>query len=119
MLLMVGRYVSQYVVGHKFYDQDTTLFLYQVLQVARAQSRPTTASASSDVVIDDLRPLDSGKGFVLQASIDVVDGNNQDLKEKATQQLLAMKEVLKQAVTLEPADRLSLDTRVLSRNVKP
>lgn len=49
---------------------------------------------------------------MLQATIDIVDGNVQELKDRAVRQLLALKETLKQAVTLAPADRLALDTRI-------
>ena len=69
--------------------------------------------------ISDLQVLDTRKGFVLQASIEAVDGNNPEVKEKAVQQLLAMKETLKQAVTLAPGDRLALDTRVPIRSIRP
>ena len=49
---------------------------------------------------------------MLQASIDVVDGNHPELKERAARQLLGHKEALKQAVELTPGDRLALDTRL-------
>jgi hypothetical protein len=69
--------------------------------------------------ISDLQPLDSSRGYVLQASIEAVDGNNPEVKKKAEQQLIAVKETLKQAVTLTPGDRLALDTRVLIRDNRP
>ena len=66
--------------------------------------------------IGELQPFDGAKGFVLQASIEALDGNNPEIKEKAVQQLVAMKETLKQAVVLKTGDRLALDTRVPMRN---
>lgn len=102
--------------GHKFYDQDTTLFLHQVLQLPQASTEPTVPEGRDIPAVRDLQPLDGRKGFVLQASIEALDGNNLEVKEKAAQQLFAMREILKQAVTLEPGDRLALDTRVLVRN---
>ena len=119
-MLMLFSYVSQYVLeGHKFYDQDTTLFVHQVLQTPQASNEQTIATNTPLPPLSDLQPLDSNKGFVLQASIEAVDGNNPEVKEKAVQQLLAMKETLKQAVTLAPGDRLALDTRVPIRNIRP
>lgn len=57
-------------------------------------------------------PLDSSGGYILQASITVQESGNPDLMKAASQRLLGLKEHLKSAVKLEPADRLSLDTRV-------
>jgi len=57
-------------------------------------------------------PVDPSGGYILQASVEIADGNNPDLKDKATQQLLAMKETLRPSVNLAPGDRLALDTRV-------
>ena len=120
-LLMTFSYVSQYVLeGHKFYDQDTTLFVHQVLQMPQASDEQAIATDTPiPPPISDLQPLDSGKGFVLQASIEAPDGNNPEVKEKAVQQLTTMKETLKQAVALAPGDRLALDTRVPMRNNRP
>jgi mediator of RNA polymerase II transcription subunit 18 len=117
---MLLSYVSQYVLeGHKFYDHDTTLFVYQVLQMPQAFDEQTIATNTSVPPLSDLPPLDHNNGFVLQASIEANDGNNPEVKEKAVQQLLAVKETLKQAVTLTPGDRLALDTRVPLRNIRP
>jgi hypothetical protein len=118
-MLMLFSYVSQYVLeGHKFYDQDTTLFVHQVLQMPQASNGQTIATNTPLPPLSDPQPLDSNKGFVLQASIEAADGNNPEVKEKAVQQLMAMKETLKQAVTLAPGDRLALDTRVPIRNIR-
>ena len=61
---------------------------------------------------EDINPLDGSGGYLLEASIQAIDGNNQELKDRATAQLLNLKETLKQAVTLTPGDRLSLDTKL-------
>lgn len=114
------RYVSQYVLqGHKFYDQDIMLFVHQVLQLPEGSDDQALTTTAPIPPISELHPLDSRKGFVLQASIEAGDGNNPDVKEKAVQQLMAIKETLKQAVTLAPGDRLALDTRVPLRNNRP
>ena len=101
------------VIGDKFYDQDTTLFLHRVLQIPQ----PSDPLLATDTTFldntDDLQPLDGSGGYLLQASIDAVDGNNSELRDRAAGQLLAMKETLKQAVVLTPGDRLALDTRVV------
>ena len=117
---MAFSYVSQYVLeGYKFYDQDTTLFVHQVLRMPQASPEQAIATHTSIPPVADLQPFDSSKGFILQASIEAVDGNNPEVKEKAVQQLMAIKETLKQAVTLAPGDRLALDTRVPIRANRP
>jgi mediator of RNA polymerase II transcription subunit 18 len=119
-LLTASSYVSQYVLeGHKFYDQDMTLFVHQVLKMPQAPDEQAIATNTPIPPISELQPLDGSKAFVLQASIEAVDGNNPEVKEKAVQQLMVMKETLKQAVTLAPGDRLALDTRVPMRNNRP
>lgn len=111
------EYVSQFILeGHKVYDQDITLFLHQVLTVPQTPIEEATSTGTYLPDISNLQPLDGGKSFVLQASIEAIDGNNLEVKEKAVQQLMAMKDTLKQAVTLAPGDRLALDTRVPMRN---
>ena len=102
--------------GHKFYDQDTTLFLYQVLQVPQASDELAALMDTHMPSIGELQPLDNNRQFVLQASLEALDGNNPEVKEKSIQQLMAMRETLKQAVALAPGDRLALDTRVPIRN---
>lgn len=62
--------------------------------------------------ISKLTDVDKSGGYLMQASIEVIDGNNPELKERGTRQLLAHKEALKQAVDLTPGDRLALDSRV-------
>ncbi|EXJ81994.1 hypothetical protein A1O1_08062 [Capronia coronata CBS 617.96] len=107
------EYVSRYiVVGSKFYDHDTTLFVHKVLRLSQISADEAVRDTSFLPNITELPELDGSGGYTIQASIDVVDGNNPELKERATRQLLALKEALKQAVDLTPGDRLSLDTRV-------
>lgn len=59
-----------------------------------------------------LSELDGSGGYVVQASIEIVDGSNSELKDRASRRLLELKEALKQAVDLTPGDRLALDTRL-------
>ncbi|OAP60963.1 hypothetical protein AYL99_05965 [Fonsecaea erecta] len=106
-------YVSRYiVVGSRFYDHDTTLFLHKVLRLPQIAADQAISDESFLSKLDHLPDVDGSGGYILQASIDVVDGNNPELKERATRQLLAIKEALRQAVDLSPGDRLALDTRL-------
>ena len=107
------RYVSRYlVIGSKFYDQDTTLFVHKVLQIPQVSAEKAVSDTSFLSKISEQRELDGSGGYVVQASIDAVDGNNPELKDRATRQLLGVKEALKQAVDLTPGDRLALDTKL-------
>jgi hypothetical protein len=106
-------FVARYVVdGHKFYDQETTLFVHRVLKVPEPQTFEETLNCSFLDTPDLMEPLDGHGGYILQASIDASDGNNQEVKDLATKELLAMKETLKTAVDLTPGDRLALDVKI-------
>ncbi|KAL2430561.1 Mediator of RNA polymerase II transcription subunit 18 [Exophiala dermatitidis] len=107
------EYVSRYlVVGDNFYDYDTTLFVHKVLRLPQVSADEAISDTSFLSNLSELPELDGSGGYMLQASIDVVDGNHPELKERATRQLLGHKEALKQAVELTPGDRLALDTRL-------
>ncbi|EXJ77495.1 hypothetical protein A1O3_09721 [Capronia epimyces CBS 606.96] len=107
------EYVSRYmVVGSRFYDHDTSLFVHKVLRLPQVPADEALRDTSFLTKTSELPEQDGSGGYLIQASIDVVDGNNPDLKDRATRQLLALKEALRQAVELTPGDRLALDTRV-------
>nr|KAK5438344.1 DNA kinase/phosphatase Pnk1 [Exophiala xenobiotica] len=109
------EYVSRYMlVGSNFYDQDTTLSVHKVVQLPQVPADKAISDVSFLSDISKLQDFDGSGGYVVQASIDVVDGNHPELKDRATRQLLAHKEALKQAVDLTPGDRLALDTRLPS-----
>lgn len=111
-LFPLESYVSEYVVeGDIFVLDDTVLFLHRVL------SYPPSSQGSGKPLehlpsLENMVPLDSNGGYILQVSITVQESGNPDLLRAASQRLLGLKELLKPAVKLDPADRLSLDTRV-------
>ena len=100
------------IAGHKFFDRDIILFLHKIMHMPDAPEPADVMNHSFLDEPDELRPLDSSGGYLLQAYIEAVDGGPQEVKDRATGQLLAMKETLKQAVALTPGDRLALDTKV-------
>ncbi|KAJ9607951.1 Mediator of RNA polymerase II transcription subunit 18 [Cladophialophora chaetospira] len=107
------EYTSRYmVVGSRFYENDTTIFVHKVLRLPRVAAEEAISDKAYNTNISDLPDLDGSGSFIVQASIDMVDGNNSELKDRATRQLLGIKEALKQAVDLTPGDRLALDTRL-------
>jgi hypothetical protein len=75
-----------------------------------------SSQATSDLrflsSIDALPAVDVGEGYVVQASIEAVEGTNAELRERATRQLLVIQESLKDAIQLTTGDRLALDTRI-------
>lgn len=112
-------YVSEYVVeGHTFILDDTVLFLHRVLTFPPSNDSGgggggvTTTPTEYLPPLDKMVPLDASGAYVLQASITVQDSGNPDTLKANSQRLLGLKEHLKSVVKLEPADRLSLDTRV-------
>ncbi len=100
------------ITGSRFYDHDTTIFVHKILTLSQVPAEEAISDRSFLSDISSLPNLDGSGGYLIQASIEVVDGNNPELKDRATRQLLAHKEALKQAVELTPGDRLGLDTRV-------
>lgn len=116
---MEDRFVSQYLVmGSKFYDQDTTLFVHKVLMLPETRPEQISFDSYNYPPTDDLSSLDSSDSWIISASIEVIDGNNPELKDRATRQLLTMKEILKESVNLVPGDRLALDTRVPATSMR-
>lgn len=100
------------VAATEFYDDYTTIALRQVFILPEASSVLNAGNMTSLPVLSTLQALDSAGGYELHAFVNVVDGNHPDLKDRATKQLLALKETLKQAVNLTPGERLALDTKV-------
>ncbi|RVX73174.1 hypothetical protein B0A52_02301 [Exophiala mesophila] len=108
-------YVSRYLlVGSKFYDHDTTLHVHKILTLPPVSASAAITERSYLSNVSELKELDGSGSYLVQASIDVIDGNNQELKDRATRQLLNLQESLKAAFDLTPADRLALDTRLPS-----
>ncbi|EAS33024.2 RNA polymerase II mediator complex subunit Srb5 [Coccidioides immitis RS] len=105
-------YVSEYVLeGDMFILDDTVILLHRILNFP-AKHHLQGLPAFYLPPLQEMVPLDSTGGYLLQASITVQDSGNPDLMKATTQRLLGLKEHLKSAVRLESADRLSLDTRV-------
>lgn len=82
------------------------------MQLPEASSAIEAGDVSSLPPISKLQSFDQSGGHTLHIWVDVVDGNNPELKDRATKQLLALKDTLKQAIDLTPGDRLALDTKV-------
>ncbi|OCT51876.1 Mediator of RNA polymerase II transcription subunit 18 [Cladophialophora carrionii] len=107
------EYVSRYVVvGSRFYENDTNILVHKVLRLPEVEAGKAVSDNSFISNINELPELDRSGSYIVQASIDITDGNNPELKDRATRQLLGIKEALKQAVDLTPGDRLALDTRL-------
>lgn len=86
--------------------------LYRLRQIPGSRSSQDALNIAKLPLGDQLSLVDTTERYVLQASIDVTDGNSEDLKNRAADQLVSMRETLKQAVLLAPADRLALDMRI-------
>jgi len=84
----------------------------------RIRELPTVQTGQSPLNVSDLQSLDKGQlldasgTWLLEASIDIVDGKAQELRDRATKQLISMREILNPSVKLEKPDRLALDTRI-------
>lgn len=106
-------YISRYYQRNTvYYDKELTFALSQIFQLPESTTGGKAADLTKLPQTTGLQPLDKSGSFILQVSLEIVDGNNQDLKDRAVRQLMGTKEILKQAVTLTPGDRLALDTRI-------
>ncbi|KAJ5709950.1 hypothetical protein N7493_009542 [Penicillium malachiteum] len=104
-------FVTEYVVeGDIFLHNDITIFLHRVLHYP-ASDQESREPRQSLPAFSEMTTLEKSGSYVLQASINVQDGSNQETMKTASQHLFGLREQLKSAVKLEQADRLSLDTR--------
>ncbi|EZF31996.1 mediator of RNA polymerase II transcription subunit 18 [Trichophyton mentagrophytes] len=109
------NYCSEYVVeGNIFVLDEAVLFLHRILVIPPEIHKPshTGKPLSRLPPYDQLKPLDSNGGYVLQACFTIQDSNSPDLLRSTSQRMLALKEQLRPAIRLEPGDRLALDPRV-------
>ncbi|EGD93828.1 hypothetical protein TESG_01360 [Trichophyton tonsurans CBS 112818] len=108
-------YCSEYVVeGNILVLDEAVLFLHRILVIPPEIHKPshTGKPLSRLPPYDQLKPLDSNGGYVLQACFTIQDSNSPDLLRSTSQRMLALKEQLRPAIRLEPGDRLALDPRV-------
>lgn len=106
-------YVTRYYIeGQAYYDHDTTLLIHRLRQLPAAKDTKDAGDISKVPLTSELRLLDPSGGWIVQAAVEISDANIQELKDRATRQLLTWKDTLRQSVNLAPADRLALDTRI-------
>jgi len=111
--LMFPSYVQRYYVeGKRFYNQETALFLHRIRVLLALQPGQTPTEISNLPPFDEYRLLDASESWTLEASIEITDGKAQELRDRATRQLMSMRETLLPSVRLEKPDRLALDTRI-------
>ncbi|KAK2850624.1 hypothetical protein FQN49_005482 [Arthroderma sp. PD_2] len=114
------NYLSEYVVeGNILVLDEAVLFLHRILVVPPELQKPSQAGRPPSHLppYDKLTPLDPSGGYVLQACFTIQDSTSPDLLRSTSQRMLALKEQLRPAIRLEPADRLALDPRVKAGTV--
>lgn len=113
MLMPGSSFVTEYIVeGDIFIHNDIVIYLHRVLHYPAAGDQELREPRRELAAFNELTPLEKSGSYVLQASIVVQDGSNQETMKTASQHLFGLREQLKSAVRLEQADRLALDTRV-------
>lgn len=107
-----SSFVTEYVVeGEIFIYNDIVIFLHRVLHYPAAGDQELREPRRELPAFKNLTPLEKSGSYVLQASIVVQDGGNQETMKTASQHLFGLREQLKTIVRLEQAERLALDTR--------
>ena len=110
MLFPPGSYKSSYyLTGHRFTHLNTSLLLIKAVMPQSGES-PAHVSDTGDLASGQL--VDPSGSYLIQASIRVQDGSKVELMNRATAELMSLKETLKGVVDLEMGDRLAMDTRV-------
>lgn len=103
--------MTEYVIeGDVFIHNDIVIYLHRVLHYP-AGEQELRGPRRELPPFTEMTPLEKSGSYVLQASITVQDGSNQEAMKTASQHLFGLREQLKPAVRLEQADRLALDTR--------
>lgn len=110
-------YVSEYLVeGYQVVHQNVVARLHRILYLPHPgeNNKPlaTRQPLRSLPPLSGLQQLDATGGYVLKASLLVGDFGKPDIVQKGTNELIRFKELLKGVVDMNPAERLSLDTRV-------
>lgn len=105
---------SNLLRGHRFTHNNISLLLFQPLTLPPPNlSNPSQASdLSAKYTLASAQPLDPSGSYILQASLRVQDGQKVDRMQQGTTELMNLREMLRGAVDLEVAERLSMDTRV-------
>lgn len=110
MLFLYCSYkTSYYLTGHRFTHLNTLLLLIKAV-MPPSQESPEHISDTGDLVTG--QQVDPSGSYLIQASIRVQDGSKVELMNRATAELMNLKETLKGVVDLEMGDRLAMDTRV-------
>lgn len=109
------NYVSEYVdEGYQFVTKNAIILVHRILRLPTPE-QPRDSPLESLPPFSDLQPLDKSGAYVVQVSIKIQDNYKPETRDKAQNELLALKGTLKGVLDLEPADRLALDTRVKAR----
>lgn len=94
--------------------KNAVILLHRILRLPTPEE-PRDSPFESLPAFTDLEPLDKSDAYVIQASIKIQDNYKPETREKAQKELIALKATLKGVIDLDPAERLSLDTRVKAR----
>ncbi|KAJ9642525.1 Mediator of RNA polymerase II transcription subunit 18 [Coniosporium tulheliwenetii] len=105
-------YVSEYVLeGHRLLHKDVVILLHRILRLPPGAT-PEYSPRHPLPAFEALVPLDPSGAYVLQACLRLQDGTKPEMLRKGTEELMGLKRLMKGVVDLNPANRLSLDTRV-------
>lgn len=105
----LDSYINQYIIGgHEFVINNTVLFVNRI----RKFPDPTPSSLDTPLPQLEQMPLvDQSGSWLVQVSLNVVDGASPKLVKDAMSEVLGVQERLRGIVKLVTPDRLSMDTR--------
>lgn len=107
--------MSEYVTaGHEFVHRNVVVSLTRVLLPPEEEEKNGAGADGPGKLParSALRPLDPSGAYLLEAAVRVQDSSRPDVVAKGTEELAALKGLLKGVVDLRVVDRLALDSRV-------
>jgi hypothetical protein len=97
------------VEGQRVVHNNIVLLLNRLLI---QQGKPLGPINAPLAPYSDYKPLDPADGYVLQATIRLVDGGNPKVVSLASEELDVLRRTMAGVIHMEAPDRLSLDTRI-------
>jgi len=102
--------------GYRFVHGNVVIYLTRYLSIPpEAQGKEPNGKPALNRSLppfEDLTPIDGDNKWVMMTKLEVSNGNDPDLTQRGTEELLAVKTDFMELFDLQPRDRLIFDTRV-------
>lgn len=105
------RYLSEYTLyGTRFTQNNIDLRIQHALVDQSIQELSSPPAVSNPV--ETMQAIDDSGGYILQASIRVLDDSKPEVMSTAYNELQDLKDTLRGLVELDLGDRIAMNTRI-------